>query len=318
MDANKDTSNSLDPSQSHELVTSSRTKEAYRSQKALETLLAATDDFIYIKDKEHRFIFASDAFARLTQHESWRELVGKDDFDIFPEEHAKLYYEYEKPVMLLGEKLIMHEEPYYDSEGNLRWVTSTKNPFFDDDGNVLGLIGISKDITELKVQRDKIIDLATHDDLTGLLNRRAFFETGKLLIHNAIRNEQQVSLLYIDLDGFKQVNDSFGHDKGDEVLRFFSRYVDNIVREADLFARLGGDEFVILMTTDEHGDSSTLPLVHRIIQVMQEPQMRGCGCSIGVSYANDFIELTDLLKRSDVAMYQAKNDPSTSYVIEQK
>lgn len=280
--------------------------EAARCQKTLETLLAVTDDFIYIKDINHKFLYASDAFAQLTNHLTWRELVGKDDFDIFPADHASVYYTHERPVLEEGKSLTQHEEPYYDKQGNLRWVTSTKNPVFDENNNVIGLIGISKDITDLKNQREQINYLASHDDLTGLHNRRAFFEVGTLLLNNAARDQKQVSLIYMDLDKFKEINDSQGHTYGDQVLKAFAKHICRWGRESDLVARLGGDEFVLLMTSEQSGPEPALNLVERLQQPAEGLEAQACECSIGISYTCSHYNLQKLLHEADIAMYQAK------------
>ncbi|WP_286240742.1 GGDEF domain-containing protein [Neptuniibacter halophilus] len=281
-----------------------------RYKKDLETLLETTDDFIYIKDRQHKFIYTSSAFSRLTGHASWQDLVGKDDFDIFPAEHAERYFAFEKAVIREGKPLRFHEEPYYDPEGNLCWVTSTKNPVFDESGQVIGLVGISKDITQLKRQKEQMEHLADHDDLTSLLNRRAFFLYGSKLIAAAEREAGRISVLYIDLDRFKQINDQWGHAKGDEVLTCFGELIKACTRESDLTSRFGGDEFVVMLksASDEQDDTAVPQLVQRLQQAVQAHHagLMGCGCSVGVAHYNPGETLDQLVNRADKAMYQAK------------
>lgn len=284
--------------------------ESVRCQKTLETFLQVTDDFIYIKDLNHKFIYASDAFAELSKHGSWKELVGKDDFDIFPTEHAEIYYQFEKTVIQEGKKLIRHEEPYHDPQGNLRWVTSTKNPVFDAKNNVIGLVGISKDITDLKEQQQKIERLATHDHLTGLFNRRALFDLGELYLHKAERDQLEVALLFVDLDKFKQVNDTHGHQVGDEVLTFFSQLLRESTRESDLVARIGGDEFVICMTSLPDVQGAAEKCAGRIQSNLGYSELKGCGCSIGIAITDSNYDLVNLLNAADRAMYKAKQGRS--------
>lgn len=286
--------------------------EAARYKKALEALLTITDDFIYIKDSDHKFLFTSDAFARLTKHKNWHELVGKDDFDIFPKEHAEVYFKHEQKVIQNGIKLTNHEEPYYDLEGNLRWVTSTKNPVFDDDGNVIGLVGISKDITDLKNQKERISHLATHDDLTGLFNRRAFYELGQMMLDQAIREQKVLVLIYLDLDKFKNVNDQHGHLAGDFVLKSFSEHLKKASRSYDLVARIGGDEFAIALGA-EKSISPAKTLVKRISKDLDASKLCGCTCSIGVASSARHTSLESILQAADEAMYEAKNNPEIAY-----
>lgn len=294
--------------------------QLYRYKHDLETLLNNTEDFIYIKDHKHKFIYTSKAFARLTKHDSFQELVGKDDFDIFPPEHARRYFEAEQTVITEGKTLSRHEEPYYDLNNQLCWVSSTKNPVFDDQGNVIGLVGISKDITELKRQTEKIQYLAHHDDLTGLLNHRALFEFGGVLLSAAQRDHFRLFALYLDLDGFKQVNDLHGHTRGDEVLKAFARIIQDSIRNGDLAARMGGDEFLILMSSPYDQANAAKQFALRFIETVRDKQelLSGCSCSIGIVLAQQQETLDSLIKAADSAMYIAKRDPIARYVITER
>lgn len=116
------------------------------------TLLESTTDFIYFKDKESRIRFCSQTLADITGHQSWREMVGKHDFEIFPEETARIYYEEELPVFRDGTPILNRIDPYYDENGKQGWVSTNKWPVFDDDGKtVVGVFGISRNITEFKL-----------------------------------------------------------------------------------------------------------------------------------------------------------------------
>jgi PAS domain S-box-containing protein len=115
------------------------------------TLLESTTDFIYFKDKDSRIRFCSQTLADITGHQSWREMVGKHDFEIFPEDTARIYYEEELPVFRDGTPILNRIDPYYDEQGKQGWVSTNKWPVFADDGKtVLGIFGISRDISEFK------------------------------------------------------------------------------------------------------------------------------------------------------------------------
>lgn len=284
--------------------------QALRYKNVLEALLKITDVFVYIKDAQHKFMFASDAFARLTGHDSWHELIGKDDFDIFTEEHAKVYFEHEEGVIKNGTTLGQHEEPYYNHKGELGWVCTTKNPVFDDAGNVVGLIGISKDITEMKKHQETIAHQATHDYLTGLYNRKAFYEFGETMWSTLIRENRKSMLLFIDLNDFKKVNDQYGHQEGDQVLCRFSNILKRECRESDLLARIGGDEFVLYMSGDKQAAST---LVNRLIQNTDTKELRGCQISIGIASNEQAKSLGELVRCADEAMYFAKRSKFQQY-----
>lgn len=283
------------------------------TQRDCLALLENTPDFVYIKDAKHRFTCVSKAFAYLTGHQCWRELVGKTDFDIFPAEHAERYYQHEKAVIGEGWPLLNHEEPYYSLEGELRWVSSSKQPVINDQGEVVGLVGISKDITEIKRYRAKIEALARYDQLTGLLNRMIFQDVGTQMLAAASRQQHSASFLYIDLDNFKQLNDEAGHLAGDELLCAFGEMLKECTRESDIVARLGGDEFVVLAScgTTEAQAQELAERISRRFHCLEEVQSTeiDLGCSIGITrFPQDGRSLDELMKRADEAMYQAKRE----------
>ncbi len=124
------------------------------------TLLENTSDFIYFKNHENRFIFCSQTLADVTGHRSWRDMIGKNDLEVFPADTARIYYEEELPIFRDGSPLLNKTDPYYDEQGKQRWVNTNKWPVFGDDKKtVVGIFGISRDITELKEAEDKITEL---------------------------------------------------------------------------------------------------------------------------------------------------------------
>ena len=118
-------------------------------------LMENTSDFIYIKDAKHRFMSVSQTFAELVGYDNWQDLRGQTDFDVFPKEQADIYYQFEKKVIEAGEELIDHEEPY-QLNGEQRWVLSNKRPIYDKTGKIVGMFGISRDITERKQAEESI------------------------------------------------------------------------------------------------------------------------------------------------------------------
>ena len=124
------------------------------------TLLESTGDYIYFKDHDSRFRFCSQTLARVTGHQSWRDMRGKNDFEVFPKQTAQIYYEEELPIFQEGKALLNKTDPYFDEQGVQRWVNTNKWPVFDDSKKtVVGVFGMSRDITELKEAEDKIVEL---------------------------------------------------------------------------------------------------------------------------------------------------------------
>ncbi|MGB0662681.1 MAG: diguanylate cyclase domain-containing protein [Pontibacterium sp.] len=165
----------------------------------------------------------------------------------------------------------------------------------------------------LQAQTERMHHLAHHDGLTGLPNRMMFMESLERAVSQAERSQQQLAVLFIDLDGFKQINDTLGHDAGDEVLVAVSERLSNLLRKSDMVARLGGDEFVILLNplADEKQPEQVVEkIMHNLSQPMfvREKTVRP-GASIGVCiYPQEARNVTELLKKADTAMYQVKEE----------
>ncbi len=173
------------------------------------------------------------------------------------------------------------------------------------------LLGTVQDISVIKSAEQKIFDMAYYDELTGLANRGHFRENLTEQVKHAVRNRLKLAILYIDLDGFKEINDTLGHDQGDRFLRKFSRMLKKQLREEDFLARLGGDEFCIIISDikDEVAAAQTarrcLALEQNSIDIQGQgivPQM-----SIGIAtFPQDGEDADNLLRSADAAMYSAK------------
>jgi diguanylate cyclase (GGDEF)-like protein/PAS domain S-box-containing protein len=180
------------------------------------------------------------------------------------------------------------------------------------EGELLGYRGIIRDTSEQVSYQNQLLDLAYRDPLTGLGNRKAFGEHLKGGLDSAGRREQALGLLYIDLDRFKEVNDRFGHDIGDDLLLAIAERIRGILRQPDRFYRLGGDEFTILL--QDSGQESAQRLAERILVALQQPfEIRHVRIdfvtpSIGIAVFPDHaVTPESLIKAADSAMYQAKH-----------
>lgn len=187
------------------------------------------------------------------------------------------------------------------------WVEFSVNPLT---GNVLQ--GLVNDITERKRAEAMAQELATRDAVTGLLNRRGFDDTLARLLNMPRSPGRELAVLLVDLDFFKTVNDSFGHEAGDLVLREVSRVLERAVRRTDVVARTGGDEFVVLLPGVEGADKA-LEIASNIIAGVSRPialadgKVARIGASVGIAMSQDAKETAaSLLRRADAAMYAAK------------
>ncbi len=189
-----------------------------------------------------------------------------------------------------------------------------RDPGFDyADRDFVRLMGaLVSSTVEYGLQEERLDALAFYDALTGLPNRNLCFDRLERMLVAARRHDQSFAVLFLDLDGFKAVNDTFGHAAGDEVLKMVARRLENVIRESDTLARLGGDEFVVLAANVKE-PAGAQTLANRILAAMEEPFAGALGTyrvgtSIGVSlYPGDGANAGQLVDRADEALYEAKN-----------
>lgn len=211
-------------------------------------------------------------------------------------------------------------EPFYeytvktrDFEDAVRYLAISGQPFHDAENVFVGFRGTGKDVTEKRLAEEHIHFLAHFDSLTNLPNRAFLNEQVRFAIERAKRHKKKLALLFIDLDRFKVINDSLGHDAGDEVLRIVARRITECVRDSDMVSRLGGDEFVVLLE-DIFDSNHAGVTARRILDLINEPfhlvgEPYTVGASIGISlFPDDGDSISELLKHSDAAMYLAKKD----------
>jgi diguanylate cyclase (GGDEF)-like protein/PAS domain S-box-containing protein len=234
----------------------------------LDTLLEYMPEQIYVKDVRSRFIRVSHTLARRWGLDDPADAVGKTDFDYFADEHAQKAFADEQRLLQTGEPLVGIEERETWADGREAWVSTTKVPLRDRGGRIIGLFGISRDITEKKRNEQRLSEQAAQlaeqastlerltlvDELTGLNNRRGLQTLGEQALYRARRDGSSVALLFLDLDGLKQINDMRGHGAGDDALRAIASVIRACVRESDIAARIGGDEFCVLLF-DQAGEA---------------------------------------------------------------
>ena len=218
---------------------------------------------------------------------------------------------------LMAGKRSMIEYRVTKPGGETRWIQNMAVPLKDQDGQVYRLEGLIVDVSRQKELEEQMTQMALSDALTGLPNRRMF---EKYFTHFAGRSQyvdQQLAILFIDLDSFKAVNDTLGHEMGDQLLIEVTVRLKKIFRGTDFLSRLGGDEFVALLT--RISQDSVIAVNERILEALSQPfeidgQSVTIGASIGISiYPHDGEELEDLIRKADQAMYEAKNKGKKTY-----
>ena len=202
--------------------------------------------------------------------------------------------------------------------GSPIYLSMSGEPVFDRAGKFSGYRGISREVTEQKIAQERIQYLATHDGLTGLPNRVMFSHLINLGIPLAARNNRNFAVLFIDLDRFKFVNDTLGHDAGDGLLQEVTRRFKHTLRASDVIARLGGDEFVVLIHDMTDANQAATVARKLLVAAMEPVTLLGQECrvtaSIGIAvYPDDGEDEQSLMKNADIAMYHAKEEGKNNF-----
>jgi len=287
----------------------------------MRNLLNSTAERIYFKDLQGRFLLVSAGWlATAAPGYSLEEVIGKTDFDFFTEEHAAAAFADEQRIIRTGEALVgkLEQETFPDRDGP--WVASTKMPLRDEKGEIIGTFGISRDVTAQVNAENALAYQVLHDPVTGLANRVALMDRLSQALLALERQPGRLAALYVDLDHFKQINDSFGHDAGDQVLREIGRRLAQFSRHSDTVARLGGDEFVVLCSALRDDDDVGL-IGERIVREVRAPYVEdGCDltvtCSVGIVItSNPRADPEELIRDADAAMYEVKQSGRNRYRV---
>lgn len=208
----------------------------------------------------------------------------------------------------------------YKKSGEEYWEIASIAPVKNSSGQISHFVAVKEDITSIKQAKDKIHHLAQHDNLTGLPNRLLMMERLERAITTATDNGCQVAILFIDVDGFKEVNDQFGHATGDLLLKKLTQDLTACVRDTDTVARIGGDEFIVVLenVTD---DQALRMVAQRMIKTVSEPfnvqdSAALVTASIGISvYPKDSQDPTELIQLADKAMYKIKHNGKNNFAF---
>ena len=283
----------------------------------LNTILDSVDAYIYIKDPQLRYQYANSRVCALFGRPP-EEVIGQTDSAFFDAVSAAKLRLNDLRVIEQGER-VEEEEINRSIDGKAEQsYLSVKLPLRDPQGRIYGLCGISTDITRRKQAEQAILQLAFYDPLTGLPNRRLLQDRVQQLLGALPRTPQGAALMFMDVDNFKDINDSLGHDAGDELLRQIAARMRECTRAQDTLARQGGDEFVVMLVnlSTQPGEAArqAQQVAQKILARLRQPFQlaagsQSCQCSVSIglvlidSPANTPEEL---FKQADLAMYQAK------------
>ncbi|HEX7561179.1 MAG TPA: diguanylate cyclase [Candidatus Humimicrobiaceae bacterium] len=295
-------------------------KNLFETEKQIHLFNSIIDNIpimLFLKDaKELKFKMINKAAEELLGF-SRNEMLGKTDYEIFPENQADFFNKKDREVISNKGNLFIKEEKI-SSKGKTLILSTKKIPILDENCEPLYLLGISENITERRQLEQTIKKLAYFDEITGLPNRTLFKDRFKLAAEGAKRNNKKMMVVMLDFDKFKLINDKYGHDVGDKLLKKFAVRLKKTVRKTDTIARFGGDEFVMVL--GDFSDTEDMEkFAGKVIDVFQEPFKIGklklnISGSMGISiFPNDSLNQSDLVKFADSAMYEAKGSGGNNY-----
>jgi diguanylate cyclase (GGDEF)-like protein/PAS domain S-box-containing protein len=290
-----------------------------RQQSELQNLVNYSPVLISMQDLEGRLLLANRSYiATFSPHDS--NLTGQMLKDTMPDYVASKSIEADRTV-LATRFPVEFEFDMPDHTGSWRNFKTIKFPLdYLDTKETFGIGGFATDITELRDAERQLLMAAKHDLLTGLPNRVLIYDMGAELISNARKNKSKMALLFFDLDRFKPINDTYGRDVGDQLLKEVSKRLVETSREGDIVGRLSGDEFIALISNIRSIDiieSAALMFISRLREpyLLDDLEIR-MSPSIGISqYPEDGHDIDKLIQCADAAMRHAKNTGRNQYEV---
>jgi len=289
------------------------------NEKLMSDILENVSAYIYMKDTQGRYLFAN-RLMREMFNAPMEEIVGFDDSKFYDATTAANMQQSDLHVLQKGETLKNEETNPNPLTGQTSVYLTTKLPLRHADGSIYALCGIATDITEQKEIEEHIRHMAQYDALTNMPNRALFSDRLQQSFSSAKRTHEHFGLMFIDLDKFKPINDTFGHAVGDLLLKEASQRMQSCVRESDTVARVGGDEFVILLASLKH-DQDAAEVAEKIRHILNLPfEISGhtlnISSSIGVAiYPAHGENEKELVKHADLAMYYAKENGRNNVTV---
>ncbi len=282
----------------------------------LSSAIQQTADSVVITDSEGMIEYVNPAFERLTGYHR-AEAIGNRPSLVKSGQHSEAFYKRLWHTIRNGH-VFSGVFVNQTRHGNLYYEDKTITPVRDARGHITHFVSTGKDVTERMKAEQHLIHLAHHDALTDLPNRTLFIDRFNQALGRATRRDLQVAVLFLDLDSFKQINDTLGHDAGDLLLQAVAKRLTGHIRVVDSLARFGGDEFAVLMEYVA-GEDAMPAIAQEILDTLKEPFIIAGSeihitTSIGISlYPEDGTDPQTLLKNADTAMYRAKAQGKNKY-----
>jgi diguanylate cyclase (GGDEF)-like protein/PAS domain S-box-containing protein len=287
------------------------------SEERYRTLVESSTDAILMLDREKNAITCNQAFLALFGYQK-KEIESQSVRIIHPSEES--FRTYGKATYPLVERVgsLREEWDLMRKDGMIFSAEIVTSPIRSPDGTTTGYICIIRDITERKRAEEELAYMATHDSLTGLPNRTLFTDRLTMALVQARRSQKKLAVMLLDLDYFKNVNDTLGHGVGDQLLSAVGHRLQGLLRRGDTVARIGGDEFLLLLPEMLQVEYATT-LAQKVLQAFREPfacdgHELHITTSIGIAiFPDDDGDADTLIKNADIAMYRAKNKGRDSF-----
>lgn len=292
-------------------------RQLRESERRFRDFAEAAGEYVWEIDIDGRFTYVSRRVEQVLGYVP-ETLYGRRPFELMPAGEHERMREWYAEVVKSREPFRNVESRSVSRTGSQVWQLISGVPIVDGEGRLTGYRGTALDITERKQAEARIAELATRDPLTGLPNRLLLNDRLTHGINNAQRNGEMLALMFLDLDHFKSINDSLGHDIGDELLIEVGKRIGTVLRKGDTLARQGGDEFVIVLDGLK-GSNDVAQIAQKIIDSLTQPYDIGqhtlnTSCSIGISlYPADGDKPGTLMRHADTAMYVAKSSGRKNY-----
>ena len=288
--------------------------QAEQQQALLARALDATEDAVLIADPDTHILFVNRAFEKMTGYSS-AEVLGRTPQLLHSGQHPPAFYTQLHAALKRGESC-QNTFTNRHKNGHFYHAAQTITPLKDANGNIQHYVSVSKDVTELVTNTQELRRQAHQDPLTGLLNRRA----GEKQLHrcqqDAILHGQSYALILGDIDEFKQINDSFGHEVGDHVLRRCATVLNSAVRSGDAVVRWGGEEFLIVLPgCPPQAAQELAERIRNAVAAQQDPTAGQITMSLGVASWRSPEDEMELLRRTDQALYHAKESGRNQVMV---